>query len=89
MQFFLFWENNFQNRPHLKKGLFLTYIAHFLVTEEKTQQFLRHMSQLHQYTYLAPPIDFFALSILQTFQIYHVLFLFGVTPGGDSYLILK
>ena len=69
-----------------KKGLFLTYFSHFLVTREKTQNsFLQHISHLHKYTYLAHPIDFFALPILQKLRIYHVWFLFGATPGVDSY----
>ena len=36
-----------------KKGQFLTYFAHFLVTREKTQQFLQHISHLHKYMCLA------------------------------------
>ena len=31
----LFLEIKFQNGAHLKKGLFLTYFSHFLVTREK------------------------------------------------------
>ena len=31
----LFLEIRFQNGVHLKKGLFLTYFSHFLVTREK------------------------------------------------------
>ena len=46
-------EIKFQNGIHLKKGLFLTYFSHFLVTMEKLQKFLAH------------PIDFFALPILK------------------------
>ena len=30
-------------------------------------------------------LTFFALPILKTMQIYHVLFLFGVTPGVNSF----
>ena len=30
-----FLEIKFQNGAHLKKGLFLTYFSHFLVTREK------------------------------------------------------
>ena len=36
----LFLEIKFQNGAHLKKGLFLTYFSHVLVTREKTQKFL-------------------------------------------------
>ena len=61
----LFLEIKFQNGTHLKKGLFLTYFSHFLVTREKLQKFLQHTSQTHTYTYFAHPIDFFALPILK------------------------
>ena len=36
--------------------------------------------------YFAHPIEFFALPILQKLRIYHIWFLFGATPGVDSYL---
>ena len=36
----LFLKTKFQNGAHLKKGLFLTYFSHFLVTREKLQKFL-------------------------------------------------
>ena len=48
-----------------KKGLFLTYFSHFLVTREKLQKFLQHISHSHTYTYFAHLIDFFALPILK------------------------
>ena len=52
----------FQNGAHLKKGLFLTYFSHFLVTREKLQKFLQHISHSHTYTYFAHSIDFFCLT---------------------------
>ena len=55
----LFLEIKFQNGAHLKKGQFLTYFLHFLVTREKLQKFLQHISQTHIYTYFANPVDFF------------------------------
>ena len=64
--------------------LFLTYFSHFLVTREKLQKFLQHISHSHTYTYFAHPIDFFALPILKKMRIYHVRFLFGMSPGVDS-----
>ena len=57
-----FFGNQFQNGAHLKKGLFLTYFSHFLVTREKLQKFLQHISHSHTYTYFAHPIDFFCLT---------------------------
>ena len=58
----LFLEIQFQNGAHLKKGLFLTYFSHFLVTREKLQKFLQHISHAHTYTYFAHTIDFFCLT---------------------------
>ena len=37
------------------------------------------------YMYFAHPIDFFALPILKKIRIYRVWFLFGMSPGVDSY----
>ena len=41
-------EVKFENGAHLKKGLFLTYFLRFLVTREKLQKFLQHISQTHE-----------------------------------------
>ena len=57
-----FLEIKFQHGAHLKKGLFLTYFSYFLVTREKLQKFLQHISHSHTYTYFAHPIDFFCLT---------------------------
>ena len=82
----LFLEIKCQNGAHLKKVLFLTYFSHFLVKGEKLQKFLQHISQTHTYTYFAHPINFFALTILKKKnRIYQVRFLFGMSPGVDSY----
>ena len=78
-------EIKFQNGTHLKKGLFLTYFSHFLVTREKLQKFLQHISHSHTNTYFAHPIDFFALPTLKKIRIYQIRFLFGMSPGVDTY----
>ena len=64
-----FFENQIQNGTHLKKkeekknpGLFLTYFSHFLVTREKLQKILQHISHSHTYMYFAHPVDFFCLT---------------------------
>ena len=62
---FSFLEIKFQNGAHLKKGLFLTYFSHFLVTREKLQKFLQTIAHSHTYMYFVHPIDFFALPILK------------------------
>ena len=69
-----------------KKGLFLTYFSHFLVTREKLQKILQHISHSHTYTYFAHLIDFFCLTNFEKkIRIYQIRFLFGMSPGVDSY----
>ena len=59
----LFFGNQISKwRSFEKKGLFLTYFSHFLVTREKLQKFLQHISQTHTNTYFAHPFDFFCLT---------------------------
>ena len=60
-----FLEFKFQNGAHLKKGYFWPTFHIFLVTREKLQKFLQHISHSHTYTYFAQLIDFFALPILK------------------------
>ena len=81
---FSFLEIKFQNGAHLKKGLFLTYFSHFLVTRENLQKFLQHISHSHTYIYFAYPIDLFCLTNFEKIRIYQVRFLFGMSPGVDS-----
>ena len=79
-------EIKFQKGAHLKKGLFLTYISHFLVTRESYKKIPSAHISLNTSMYFAHPIDFFALPILKKkVRIYQVWFLFGVIPGVDSY----
>ena len=44
-----------------KKGYFWPTF-HILVTREKLQKFLRHISHSHTYMYFAHPINFFCLT---------------------------
>ena len=60
-----FFGNQISKWRSFEKGLFLTYFSHFLVTREKLQTFLQHISHSHTYMYFAHPIDFFALPILK------------------------
>ena len=60
-----FFENQISKWRSFEKGLFLTYFSHFLVTREKLQKFLQHISHSQTYIYFAHPIDFFALPILK------------------------
>ena len=59
-----FWKSNFKMALICKKGYF-DLLFTFLVTREKLQKFLQHISHSHTYTYFAHPIDFFALPILK------------------------
>ena len=77
-------EIKFQNGAHLKKGLLLTYFSHFLVTSEKLQKFLQHISHIHT-RILLTLLTFFALPILKK-KNYQIRFLFGMNPGVDSNL---
>ena len=73
------WKMGAYGGAHLKKKM--TYFSHFLVTREKLQKFLQHISHSHTYTYFAHPIDFFRLTNFEKkIRIYQV---YG--PGVDSY----
>ena len=83
---FLFFGNQISKWRSFKKGLLLTYFSHFLVTREKLQKFLQHISHSHTYTYFAHPIDFFCLTNFEKkIRIHQIRFLFGMSPGVDSY----
>ena len=58
----VFFENQISKWGSFKKGLFLTYFSHFLVTREKLQKILQNMSHSHTYMYFAHPIDFCCLT---------------------------
>ena len=59
-----FFGNQISNWPSFEKRAILTYFnfSHFLVTREKLQKFLQHISHSHTYTYFAHPNDFFCLT---------------------------
>ena len=67
-----------------KRGYFWPTFHILLVTREKTQHKNSFGTYL-TYTYFARPIDVFTLPVLQKLRIYHVPFLFGVTPSVDSF----
>ena len=51
----LFLEIQFQYGAHLKKGLFLTYFSHFLVTGEKLQKIpSAHISLTYIHIFCSP-----------------------------------
>ena len=62
-------------RSFEKKGYFWPTFHIFLVTREKLQKFLQHISHSHTYTYFAHPIDFFCLTNFEKkIRIYQVGF---------------
>ena len=59
-----FFENKISKWRSFEKKVFFffTYFSHFLVTREKLQKFLQHISNSHTYIYFSHPIDFFCLT---------------------------
>ena len=73
-------------QEHSSSAFITLYFSHSLVTREKLQNFLQHISHSHTYTYFAHPIDFFCLTNFEKKKrIYQVRFLFGMSPNVDSY----
>ena len=78
----LFFGNQVSKWRSFKKGLFLTYFSHFLVTRKKLQKFLQHISHSYTHTYFVHLIDFFCLTNFEKKnRIYQIRFLFGMSPG--------
>ena len=80
-------EIKFQNGVHLKKRTFFDLLFTFFSHQGKLEKSLQHISQSHTYMYFAHPIDFFLPYQFwkKTIRIYQVRFLFGMSPGVDSY----
>ena len=74
-----FWKLKFKKALIWKKWLSLTYFSHFLITRERTQKFLQHISHLHIFKNFARPIEFIFLANFAKITI-------GAIPGVDSYL---
>ena len=55
----LFFGNQISKWRSFEKGLFLTYFPHFLVTREKLQKFLQHISQTYIHVFCSPYWLFF------------------------------
>ena len=60
-----FFENQISKWRSFEKRAIFDLLFTFLVTREKLQKFLQHISHSHTYMYFAHPIDFFALPILK------------------------
>ena len=73
-------------RSFEKRAIFDLLFTFLVITREKLQKFLQHISHLHSYMYFALPIGFFCLTNFEKKnRIYQVWFLFGMSPGVDSY----
>ena len=80
-----FLEIKFQKCAHLKKGLFLTYFSHFLVTRESYKNsFSTYLTHIHT-RILLTLLTFLPYQFWKKIRIYQVRFLFGMSPGVDSY----
>ena len=81
----LFFGNQISKWRSFEKRAFFD-LSHFLVTREKLQKFLQHISHSHTYTYFAQPIDFFCLTNFEkNTNLSGTVSLFGMSPGVDSY----
>ena len=81
-----FFGNQISKWRSFEKRAIFGLLFTFLVTREKLQKFLQHVSHSHTYTNFAQPIDFFfCLTIVKKYEFMQVWFLFGVIPGVDSY----
>ena len=64
-----FFGNQILKLRSFEKGAIFDLLFTFLVTREKLQKFLLHISHSHTYMYFVHPIDFFALPILKKIRI--------------------
>ena len=78
-------EIKFQHGAHLKTGLFLTYFSHFLVTRESYKNsFSTYLPHIHTRILLSL-LTLLPYQFKKKIRIYQIRFLFGVSPGVDSY----
>ena len=82
-----FFGNQISKWRSFEKRVIFGLLFTFLVTREKLQKVLQHVSHSHMvHTHtLLTLLTFFALPIVKKIRIYQVWFLFGVIPGVDSY----
>ena len=57
-----FFGNQMANWRSFEERAIFDLLFTFLVSREKLQKFLQHISHSHTYTYFAHPIDFFCLT---------------------------
>ena len=82
-----FFGNQISKWRSFEKGLFLVNFSIFLVTREKTRKIpSAHISLTYIYIFCSRYWLFLPSQFFKKFRIYQVWFLFGATPGVDSYL---
>ena len=89
MQLFSFLEIKFQNSAHLKKRVIFDLLFTFFSHQGKDTKIpLANIPLTYMHTHiLLTLLTFFWIpNFAKKLQIYHVWFLFGVSPGADSYL---
>ena len=84
---FLFFGNQISKwRLFEKKRAIFDQLFTFFSHQGELQKFLQHISHSHTYTYFAHPIGSFCLTNFEKkIRIYQIQFLFGMSPGVDSY----
>ena len=82
----LFFGNQISKWRSFEKRAIFDLLFTFFSHQGKLQKFLQHIYHTHTYTYFAHPIDFFRLTNFEKKnRIYQIRFLFGMSPGVDSY----
>ena len=83
----LFFGNQISKwRSFEKRAIFDLLFTFFSHHRKVTKIPFQHISHSHTYTYFAHPIYFFCLTNFEKkIQIYQIWFLFGMSPGVDSY----
>ena len=80
----LFFGNQISKWRSFEKRAIFDLLFTFFGHQGKLQKFLQHIS--HIYTrILLTQLTFFALPILKKIRSYQIRFLFGMSPGVDSY----
>ena len=86
---FLFWKSNFKMALICKKKrLFLTYMyfSHFFSHQRKVTKIpSAYISFTHIHVFCSPYWLFLPYQFWQKIRIYQIRFLFGMSPGVDSY----
>ena len=82
----LFFGNQISKwRSFEKRAIFDLLFTFFLVTRKKDKNsFSTYLTHIHK-RILLTLLTFFALPILKKIRIYQIQFLFGMSPGVDSY----